>query len=133
MRIPVGFLGQHFRPKSRGLDKGTLGQRLAAQSLGKAEVILDPGTRTCLSSGCFILDHQRPQTFRSPIDRRRQARQAGADDHQVIEFLGRLGTQPDLAGQFHLARLHQVGAIPKKDHRQLVVIQLETGEQIHAF
>ena len=58
--MPVGFVGQHFRPEARGLDQGPLGQQLAAHSLGKAQVVLNPGAGACLSSWRFIFDHQRP-------------------------------------------------------------------------
>jgi hypothetical protein len=63
--------GENLDPKSAGLADGTAGQVVAAQPGGKAQVILNAGTRTRLTTGSFPLDQYRVQPLGGTVDRRR--------------------------------------------------------------
>ena len=74
----------------------------AADSGGKAEVVLDPTGRPGLAAERGALDDQRVEPFGGAVDRGGEARRAGADDQQV-DLLARCELEPDPETAQHLA------------------------------
>jgi hypothetical protein len=59
----------------------------------KPEVVLNASAHACLASGTVAVEEESLQPFRRTIDRRREARGAGADDHQVVQLKFGVDTQ----------------------------------------
>ena len=78
---------EDLRAEPGGLRVDAGGKLGAADPVGKAGVVLDPGARPRLAARSERLDDQRPQPLRSGVERGRQARRAGAQDRDVVELV----------------------------------------------
>ena len=53
--------------------------------VGKPEIVLDSGARSGLAAGRVRFEDEHIEPFGRAVDRGRQARRTGADDHQVAK------------------------------------------------
>ena len=106
------------------------GQRHAGDAGGKAEIVLDPGTRSGLSAGRIGLDHQYVETFRRRVDRGGEPGRAGADHDQVMHpgvVDGRIHLQE--IGDLRDARILEDASAAADQDRHLVDRNLKAFEQ----
>ena len=124
----------HLGAELLGLRQRASGQRLPGDAGGKAEVVLDARARARLPAGRGALEHQHVQPLGRGVDRGRQPRRPGADDHDVAHLRGSsVGAEaraptpaPRSTGSQHVAAAAQ-------DHRHLVDADVEAIEQrLHA-
>ena len=57
---------------------------VARDSAWKTEIVLDARGGPCLAARRLALDHERAETFRCAVDRRRETRGSAADDDDVV-------------------------------------------------
>ena len=101
------------------LNEGARGQRLAGDSGRKAEVVFDPGAGPGLPAVGASVENRDRQAFGGRVDRRRQARRAGADHRDVVdEVRARGGRHADLAGERPLRRICEHRAVGANHQRQ---------------
>ena len=84
----AGHLERHEQlgAKPLRLRHGAPRQLAAADAGWKPEIVLDPRAAARLPAGRVPIEQQRPQPFRRAVDRRREARRTGADNHEVVEI-----------------------------------------------
>ncbi len=109
---------ENFDPKAAGLGDSAAGQVAAAQPHRKAQVVFNAGAGARLATGSLALDQHCVQPFGRAVDRRRQPGGAAADNHQVIEGLGRCGLQANARRQFCRAGLAQGFAVGEQHQGQ---------------
>jgi hypothetical protein len=66
----------------------------AGYPLRKPGIVLDPCTRSRLTTGRHSLEHERAESFRDGVDRRGQPGRAGTDDQDVVLLTPRRGGSP---------------------------------------
>ena len=125
--------GEHLGAELHRLPPGPLGELRAGHAVGEAEVVLDPRALPGLPAGGGPLDQHGPQPLGRAVHRRAEPGRAAADDHQVVEVLGRRGGQPDAAGQLGVGRRDQRLAVRGDHHRQVQAVGAGGGEQPLAF
>src|SRR6185503_9980262 len=86
---------QEFDAEALRLRQGTSSEILAAETSRKAQIILNSGTHTGLSTGCFPFDQHGLEPFRSTVDGSGQAGRPSADDDEIIERLFGLHAKAD--------------------------------------
>src|ERR1700733_9479464 len=68
------------------LNKCTVGKFLPRNSHGKTEIVLNPGTRSGLSTRSVLLQNEDLQTLGRSIDSRGQPTWSGADYNHVVHI-----------------------------------------------
>jgi hypothetical protein len=90
----------------------------AADSRGKAEVVLDPARRPGLAAERGALDDQGVEPFGGAVDRGREACRTGSDDQQV-DLLAWRELEPDPESAQHLAGCRAVQLTsPRQPHER---------------
>ena len=101
------------------LNEGAGGERLAADSGRKAEVVLDPGAGAGLPAESAGVENRDRQAFGAGVDRGREARGPGADDRDVIdEVRSGWGRQADLMREGGLRGIAEHRAVGTDHQRQ---------------
>ncbi len=129
-------LEKELRTEAVRLQEGPLGEFVAAEAGGEAEIVFDLRAGACLSAGRVGLDDQRAQALGGSIDACGESCRTGPDDDHVVELLLGLGAQAHLVGQFRDAGLHQGSAIAEEDDRELGVVDaffLEQGMSVRVL
>src|SRR5918911_4917123 len=81
------------------LAQGALGQLLAADALGKPEVVLDARTGAGLATGCLALDDDGAQSFGGGVDGGGEPGRPGAQDRHVVLGLRWLDVEAEPLGE----------------------------------
>ena len=110
---------EQLRAKPLRLRHGAPRQLAAADARGKPEIVFDSRAAARLPAGRVPIEQQRPQPFRRAVDRRGEARRAGADDHEVVQLESGRKRSAEALG--HLTRLGvaQRGSILEEQRRKL--------------
>ena len=121
---PVGELHRAVVAGERRVEAARLqrrfrGQLAAADPGREAEVVLDPRARPGLAARRPGLDHQRPQSLRAAVDRRRQSGRPGAEDDQVEALAVDLGAQAQLTRDLRRRGVAHHGPRVEEDRRFL--------------
>ena len=110
------------------LGDGAAGQLRAADPGREAEVVLDPAGGARLAAEGGALDDERLEALRRAVHRSREARGAGADDHEVdLLARGELEPDPERARDLAGRRAAQLLAAGQTHERQALVAQ--SGDQ----
>src|SRR5580704_2445275 len=105
---------QNLHSKTHRLGDCAPSQVVPTEPGGKSQIILDARTHSCLASRRFALDHHRMQTFRSSVNRGRQARGTAADNREIVEVGLRACAQPNLLGDICWHALQKFCPVGKK-------------------
>ena len=116
-----GARDEDLRPEPPGLLQRAAGQLVPRHPGREAEVVLDPRGGAGLAAGRLALDDDRAQPLRRPVDRGRQPRGSGSDDHGVVLRGARLGPQAQQLGDPAQARPDDGLAVDDADGRQVEV------------
>jgi hypothetical protein len=104
VRLGMGRLDLYpddeFGAEPDGLLVGARRKLGAADTIGKAWIVLDPRARAGLAAGRVPLAHQGSKSLRCCIDGGREAGRSGADDHHVVDLLAGPGREAGAGGQF---------------------------------
>ena len=99
--------------------------------VGKPEVVLDPRARSRLTAGGVRLDHEHVEPLRRPVDCRRQAGRAGADDHHVAHVRLIDGVvEAEALGDPAVARVAQHGIAAADEDRDVGLGHVEAIEHL---
>ena len=115
--------GQDLGPELGRLAAGPVGELGAADPVGEAEVVLDPGALAGLPAGGLPLDQDGAQPLGGGVHGRAQPGRAAADDHRVVEAGGRGGRQADPGRQLLDARVDQGLALGGDHQRDAGLVQ----------
>ncbi len=115
------------RAELAGLQDRLLGQFVATDAGGEAEIVLDLRAGPRLSAGRVLVDHEGVEPFAGPVDRRGQSGRTTADNDQVVAVF-ELRPKPDFLGDQLDVRL-ATNAVPADQDRQLVAPDAEPFEQ----
>ena len=133
-----GFEGQRAVPRRRAcLELARLGDRargqlVAADSGGKAEVVLDPAGQPCLAAERGALRDQRVEPLGGGVDRSCEARRTGADD-QEVNLLARCEVEPhpERAQQLAVGRPVQLFSARQAHERQRPAARRGLSRQLY--
>lgn len=99
--------GDDFGAELGCLAPRPIGQLCAGDSVGEAEVVLDPRTLAGLTACRPPFDENRPKPLRSAVQGSSQTRRAAADDNEIVKVFGESGTQPEFVGKFGVGGLDE--------------------------
>ena len=130
-------LGEELGAEAVGLEEGALGELVAGEALGEAEIVLDARAGAGLAADGVGLDDKGAQAFGGAVDARGEPGGTGADDDDVVESSLAWVRRPMRVGEFRGGGLDHGGAVAEEDDGELGVVEALFFQQIdglgHAF
>lgn len=122
--------GEEFGAEALGLEDGAAGEFGAADAGGEAEVVLDAGAGAGLATGSVAIQEQRPQSFRSAVDRRRETCRTRADDDEIVEIMGSGDAEAEVFGELGQGGMGEGSAVFEQHGREIGVRESSGGEEV---